>query len=86
MQFIPATWALFRRDGNGDGVTDPQNIYDAALAAGTYLCSSGRSLSSDDNLRAAYLAYNRSNTYVDTAFANIALYRALSFPPATPRP
>jgi hypothetical protein len=85
MQFIPSTWMIYRRDGNGDGVTDPQNIYDAALATGTYLCSSGKSLASNDNLRDAYLAYNRSNAYVATAFANIALYRALPFPPAAPR-
>jgi membrane-bound lytic murein transglycosylase B len=86
MQFIPSTWTAFRRDGNGDGVTDPQNIYDAALAAATYLCSSGRSLASNDNLRTAYLAYNRSSSYVADAFDNIATYRALAFPPAPPRP
>ncbi len=86
MQFIPSTWAIYRRDGNGDGVTDPQNIYDAALAAATYVCSSGRSLASTENLRNAYLAYNRSSTYVANAFENVTRYRALAFPPALPRP
>lgn len=33
MQFIPSTWAWAGRDGNGDGKKDPNNIYDAALAA-----------------------------------------------------
>lgn len=85
MQFIPSTWAIYRRDGNADGVTDPQNLYDAALGAATYLCSSGRSLASPENLRNAYLAYNRSSTYVANAFDNVARYRALAFPPAPPR-
>lgn len=39
MQFIPSTWAAWGQDGNGDGKRDPGNVYDAALAAGRYLCS-----------------------------------------------
>jgi membrane-bound lytic murein transglycosylase B len=85
MQFIPTTWAIYRRDGNRDGVTDPQNIYDAALAAATYLCSSGRSLADPANLRSAYLAYNRSSAYVANAMANLELYGRLALPSA-PRP
>ena len=34
MQFIPSTWSRYAADGNGDGVADPQNLYDAAHAAG----------------------------------------------------
>ena len=30
-QFIPTSWAQFGRDGNGDGIADPDNVYDAAL-------------------------------------------------------
>ncbi len=41
MQFIPGTWRLWGADGNGDGVADPQNVEDAALAAGRYLCAGG---------------------------------------------
>ncbi len=33
MQFIPSTWASWGQDANGDGRKDPNNIYDAALAA-----------------------------------------------------
>ncbi|MGK5531415.1 hypothetical protein ACSNOC_12575, partial [Streptomyces sp. URMC 129] len=32
MQFIPSTWARWGADGNGDGVADPNNVYDATLA------------------------------------------------------
>ena len=80
MQFIPSTWAIYRRDGNGDGVADPHNLYDAALAAATFLCSSGKSLGDVTALREAYLAYNRSATYGTTALANVELYRKLVFP------
>ncbi len=38
MQFIPATWRELGRDGNGDGVKDPENFYDAALTAAAHLC------------------------------------------------
>ena len=41
MQFIPSTWRRWAQDGNGDGVKDPNNIYDAADAAAHYLCASG---------------------------------------------
>src|SRR5262249_26134387 len=47
MQFIPSTWAWAGRDGNGDGVKDPNNVYDAALAAGHYLCRNNWNLSTD---------------------------------------
>jgi membrane-bound lytic murein transglycosylase B len=39
-QFVPATWRQLGRDGNGDGIKDPNNMWDATLAAGGYLCES----------------------------------------------
>lgn len=33
MQFLPGTWAGYAADGDEDGVRDPHNVYDAALAA-----------------------------------------------------
>ena len=38
MQFIPGTWATSGRDGDGDGLADPHDLDDAALAAAAYLC------------------------------------------------
>lgn len=32
-QFMPGTWSGYKVDGNNDGVTDIQNIYDAAYSA-----------------------------------------------------
>ncbi|MET9434110.1 lytic transglycosylase domain-containing protein [Streptomyces sp. NPDC006551] len=64
MQFIPSTWARWGSDGNGDGSADPHNVYDAALAAGRYLCAGGRVLSDPDDLDRAVLSYNRSREYL----------------------
>ncbi|UDY36444.1 lytic transglycosylase domain-containing protein [Dermatobacter hominis] len=74
MQFLPSTWRTVGRDGNGDGRADPDNVYDAALGAGAYLCRSG-DLSGEAGLRSAYLTYNRSQTYVDTVIGFAHGYR-----------
>jgi membrane-bound lytic murein transglycosylase B len=66
MQFIPGTWNAFGADGNGDGVKDPHNVYDAARAAGEYLCSGGADLRSPEGLVQAVLRYNHSMDYVST--------------------
>ena len=65
MQFIPATWRAYGADGNGDGVADPFNINDAALAAAHYLCVAGGNLSTDAGQRQAVMAYNHSDAYVN---------------------
>lgn len=62
MQFIPTTWARWATDGNGDGVADPQNIYDAALAAARYLCSSGP-IDTDHRLLHALTHYGGARPY-----------------------
>ncbi|MGV9247537.1 lytic murein transglycosylase [Streptomyces sp. NPDC003710] len=69
MQFIPSTWARWGVDGNGDGRADPDNVYDAALAAGRYLCAGGRDLSDPADLDRAILGYNHSEAYLRTVRA-----------------
>ena len=64
MQFIPATWQLVGRDGNGDGTADPFNIDDAALSAATYLCAHGRDLRTAEGWTDAIYAYNQSDAYI----------------------
>jgi len=64
MQFIPSTWEWAGRDGNGDGRKDPNNVYDAALAAGHYLCRFGWDLSKGGDLDRAILSYNNSQDYL----------------------
>lgn len=63
MQFIPTSWAIFGRDGNGDGETDPHNLYDAALAAAGHLCRRHSGLDSEPSFRQSLLGYNRSPVY-----------------------
>ena len=70
LQFIPATWQRWGADGNRDGVNDPQQIDDAALAAGRYLCNYG-DLALPERWRAAIFAYNHVDSYV-TAVAGYA--------------
>ncbi|OMI89653.1 hypothetical protein BSZ07_12185 [Streptomyces sp. M1013] len=65
MQFLPSTWARWGADGNRDGRADPNNIFDAALAAGHYLCAGDRDLGRAADLDRAVLSYNNSRTYLE---------------------
>ncbi|MCM1948842.1 lytic transglycosylase domain-containing protein [Streptomyces sp. G2] len=74
MQFIPSTWAVWGQDANGDGKKDPNNIYDAAQAAGMYLCAGGRNLAIKADLDRAILSYNRSTEYLTTVLTWFEYY------------
>ena len=63
MQIIPQTWRSWPADGNGDGVPDPHNIYDAAIAAANYLCHAESDWVSPDGWRAGVAAYNTHPEY-----------------------
>ncbi|MYT35780.1 hypothetical protein GTY66_06880 [Streptomyces sp. SID8356] len=82
MQFIPSTWVNWAKDGNGDGRKDPNNIYDAALAAGHYLCAGGRDLTTGADLDRAILSYNRSDAYLRTVLSWLRYYREGAHPVA----
>lgn len=69
MQFIPQSWASHGRDGNGDGVEDPQNIDDAVLSAASYLCAGG-TLGSAQGWEKAVLSYNASHDYVEVVYGS----------------
>ncbi|MGW1977834.1 lytic transglycosylase domain-containing protein [Streptomyces sp. NPDC001889] len=75
MQFIPSTWATWGQDANGDGRKDPNNIYDAALAAGRYLCAGDRDLTDAADLDRAILSYNRSREYLRTVLSWFEFYK-----------
>ncbi|GGU89087.1 lytic transglycosylase [Streptomyces litmocidini] len=74
MQFIPSTWATWGQDANSDGKKDPNNIYDAAQAAGLYLCANDRNLALKADLDQAILSYNRSREYLNTVLSWVAFY------------
>ncbi|MGV9928770.1 lytic transglycosylase domain-containing protein [Nocardia rhamnosiphila] len=69
MQFLPETWTSFAADGNRDGISDPQNYYDATLTAGKYLCSGGLDMSDPAQQTRAILRYNNSMAYVANVMA-----------------
>ncbi|MFJ5800253.1 lytic transglycosylase domain-containing protein [Streptomyces decoyicus] len=82
MQFIPSTWSNggldgtgWGADGNGDGKKDPNNVFDAALAAGRYLCAGDRDLSVQGDLDRAILGYNHSEDYLRTVLSWYTFYR-----------
>ena len=75
MQFLPSTWAGWGADGNGDGRADPNNIFDAALAAGHYLCAGDRDLGRAADLDRAVLSYNHSGAYLRLVRYWLTFYR-----------
>jgi membrane-bound lytic murein transglycosylase B len=68
LQFIPSTWAQWKADGDGDGVDDPQDVDDAAVAAARYLCASGADLATGSGWSAAVFSYNHSDDYVRAVY------------------
>jgi membrane-bound lytic murein transglycosylase B len=87
MQFLPGTWARYASDGDGDGVADPQNLYDSTLAAARYLCSGGLNLRDPSQVMAAILRYNNSNAYARNVLGWAAAYDTgvvpVDLPPVT---
>ncbi|MFC4945687.1 lytic transglycosylase domain-containing protein [Pseudonocardia sp. GCM10023141] len=69
MQFLPATWARYGADGNGDGVRDPNQFDDAARGAAAYLCAGGRDMGSGKGWWDGVLTYNRSTAYAQLVWA-----------------
>ena len=74
MQLIPQTWRNWHVDGGADGVEDPQNIDDAAMAAANYLCRSSTDMDTEPGWRAAISAYNSSDTYLSNVAASAVAY------------
>jgi hypothetical protein len=70
MQFLPSTWAVYGVDGDGDGVRDINNVWDAIFGGANYLRASG----APADWRRAIFAYNHADWYV-----NLVLERAASY-------
>ncbi|MEV5651034.1 lytic murein transglycosylase [Nocardia sp. NPDC052254] len=80
MQFLPETWTRYGADGNGDGIADPQNLFDAALTAGRYLCAAGGDLGDPERQTGAVLRYNNSAAYVADVMSWERRYRNTDTP------
>lgn len=74
MQFLPGTWAKWSADGNGDHRADPNNAYDASLAAARYLCAANRDLAAADGLAQAIDSYNDSTSYRNLVLSWMSYY------------
>ncbi|MCW2653405.1 MAG: lytic transglycosylase [Mycobacterium sp.] len=87
MQFLPGTWSRYASDGDGDGKADPQNIFDAALAAARYLCTGGLNLRDQSQVLTAILRYNNSMPYAQNVLGWAAAYATgvvpVDLPPIT---
>ncbi len=81
MQFMPATWAEYGVDANGDGVKDPYNPEDAIFAAACYLSVAGMPA----DTYGAIFAYNHADWYVSEVLANAGCYAARSRRPGLHR-
>jgi len=90
MQFLPGTWARYAADGDGDGVADPQNLYDSTLAAARYLCGGGLDLRNPSQAMSAILRYNNSMPYAQSVLGWAAAYATgvvpVDLPPITGSP
>lgn len=77
MQFTPETWKIRSADGNGDGVRNVNNLYDASFAAALMLCNmrEGDRLSTATGFGTAVFAYNNSDRYVSRVLANAVDYQ-----------
>ncbi|MDT7578855.1 MAG: hypothetical protein QOK35_115 [Pseudonocardiales bacterium] len=76
MQFLPETWARFGADGDRDGVRNPDDLDDAAVAAAAYLCANGRDTADGDGWWDGVLAYNRSLDYARRVWTAADRYAA----------
>lgn len=74
MQFIPSTWQVVKVDADGDGERNPQDLDDAALATGVYLCSGKDNLSARAGQEAAVYRYNHSQDYVNLVLRIMEAY------------
>jgi Transglycosylase SLT domain len=69
MQFLPAEWAQYGVDANGDGFKDPYNPADAIFTAARYLKAAG----GDAEIRGAVFSYNHSQAYVESVMLRAQL-------------
>ncbi|QLQ40200.1 lytic murein transglycosylase [Micromonospora robiginosa] len=74
MQFIPSTWQEIGADADNDGVKNPHDIDDAALAAAQYLCKGGRNLTVPGDWWGAILSYNDVRRYAQEVFTKADEY------------
>jgi membrane-bound lytic murein transglycosylase B len=78
MQFMPATWASYGVDADGDGKADPYDPVDAIFSAANLLAQDG----AGRDLAGAVWLYNHSDHYVQTVLALAHAYETGGAEPA----
>ena len=73
MQFLPATWARYGVDGDGDSRADIHNDADSVMSAANYLTATGVT-AGVDGVRRAIFAYNHADWYVNDVLHYAAAY------------
>jgi hypothetical protein len=84
MQFMPATWASFGVDGDGDRRADINNKADSIHSAANYLDHTGARTGAD-GVRRALLAYNHADWYVNDVLYYAEAYGSGRLPAASAR-
>lgn len=84
-QLIPQTWRNWHTDGSGDGVEDPQNIQDAAMATANYLCRVSVGIDTEDGWNAAVAGFNSPQSYRDTVARAAVAYAEAARSAVAPR-
>jgi len=77
MQFLPSTWLMWGARPSGT-LGNPEDIRDAARAAGGYLCAGNARLSNTNQLALAVYRYNHSFDYVRLVLSVAARYAQMS--------
>jgi hypothetical protein len=97
LQLPAAVWEQYTADGNADGRTDPQNIFDQSLAAGHWMCANDANLREPEGRTGAVAMFDSRPEYLKNVEAWSAAYEksaatspGVIAPPAvpltTPRP
>jgi hypothetical protein len=81
MQLLPESWRVAEVDVDGDGLRDPQNIFDAAGAAMVLLCAGHGDLSRPGALRDAVWAYESSPAFLRAVLAARSRYEQFGMYP-----
>ncbi|MFX1758348.1 hypothetical protein [Rhodococcus sp. As11] len=92
MRLAPSVWEQYSADGNADGTADPQNIFDATLAAGARMCAAGGNLREPDGEARAVASFDPSPDFLanvrtwSSAYAKAAEVAPADLAPIPARP
>jgi membrane-bound lytic murein transglycosylase B len=74
MQFLPTTWRSYAIDADSDGIVDPNDVDDAALAVANKLCEANKDLSQAANWTVAIKTFPDLSTKLQEVFDAANLY------------